>query len=191
MVAVSTSWTSPDARRTVAGTAFGRPYERTEPAPPPVREDVVAGLLTVAVTALLGAPVGLLWALLGPDVEVVVEGEGVRYADPFSDALIAVDGAFLAAVVVAGLVGGLVAERLARRHGPAVVVGLVLGGFAAAHVASVVGAQYGLEGLRAAIREGGQGRYSGFLELTAPEALVGWPVASLLAYVAVSLLRGR
>ena len=47
--------------------------------------------------------------------------------DTYGDGFIAVDAWFLAAVVVAGLVGGLLACRLGGEHGPAIVLGLVVG----------------------------------------------------------------
>lgn len=191
MADVSTSWTAPDGRRTVSGTAFGRPYERVEPVAPPLGQDLWAGAVVLAVTVLLGAPVGLLWSLLAPKAGVVVEGELLRYADPFSDGLIAVDGYFFGAVVLAGLVGGLVTWWLARDHGPAVVVALAAGGLAAAYVAQIAGETRGLGLLRAAVRAGGDGQYDLFLELQTAQMLVGWPVASLLVYLAVSLVRGR
>ena len=191
MDAVSTPWASPDAQRTVTGTAFGRTYERVEPVAPPLAQDVRAGFVTLAVTVLLGAPVGLLWARLAPEVEVVVMGDRLRLADPYSDGQIAVDGYFLAAVLLAGLVGGLLAWRLAARHGPAVVTALAVGGLAAAYVARVVGETYALQALRTSVRAGGDGTYPGLLELNSIGMLAGWPVASLLAYLALAFTRGR
>lgn len=188
---MSTSWTGPDPRRTVTGTAFGRPYERIEPVSPPLAHDVGAGLLTVVASVLVGAPVGLLWAALAPHVDVVVSGTDVNLADTYSDGFIAVDGYFFAAVLLAGVVGGLVAHRLAWRHGPAVVVGLLVGGLVAAYVAMAVGGEVGLEALRDAVRAGAQGRYELAVELKATSALAGWPVASLIAYLASSFARGR
>lgn len=188
---MSTSWSSPDGRRTVAAPVFGGRHERTAPAGPPLRQDLRAGGIALSVTVLLGAPVGLLWALLAPKAGVVVAGDQVQYADPYSDGLIAVDGAFLGAVVLAGLVGGLLAWRFGRAHGPAVVVALAVGGLAAAKIAQVVGETRGLEGLRAAVRAGGDGAYDLFLELQTAQMLVGWPVASLLGYLALTLLRER
>ena len=64
------------------------------------------GLLTVAVTVLVGAPVGLLWAALAPRVRIDVDGDDVQVVDTWTDGFIAVDAWFFAAVVVAGWSAG-------------------------------------------------------------------------------------
>lgn len=178
--------------RVVTGTAFGQPYERIEPDAPPVLDDVKVGLLTLVVTVLVGAPLGLLWAGFAPRADVVVMGQAVNLTEAYGDAFIAADAFFLAAVLLAGLVGGLVAWRFGAAHGPAVVVALTVGGLAAAYVAMTVGEQVGFETLRAAVRSGGQGAFQLNLELKADTALLGWPLASLVAYLSASSLpRGR
>lgn len=158
---------------------------------PSIRQDVWAGLLTAVVTVLVGAPVGLLWAAVAPKVEVVISGANVQLAEPGSSAFIAADGAFLAAVAVAGAIGGVVAWWLGREHGPAVVVALTLGGLVAAYVAMVVGQQVGAEQVQQAVTSGQQGVLELNLRLRAREALVGWPVGALAGYVGASLVRGR
>ena len=188
----SSSWTTPDPRRPFAALPGGpQPYDLPAETGPSVSADVVAGLLTVVVTVLLGAPVGLLWAALAPKVDVVVTGADVQLVDPASSGFIAGDAAFLAAVLVAGLVGGVVAWRLGREHGPAVVVGLTLGGLIAAYVAMQVGQQVGLDEVRSAVQAGQQGQLELSLRLRAQEALVAWPVGALLGYLGASFVRGR
>jgi hypothetical protein len=71
------------------------------------------------------------------------------------------------------------------------VVGLAVGGAVAAYVAMRVGQQVGLEEVQRAVAAGQQGALELNLRLRAREALVGWPVGSLLGYVGVSLLRKR
>lgn len=197
MDGVSTSWSTPDASVTVSGTAFGRSYQHTQPASPPRRDDLVAGLTAALVTVLAGAPVGLLWAALAPRVPVVVQGEDALLADVYGDGRIAADAYFLGAVLVAGIVTGALAFRLGRRHGPAVVTGLAAGGLAAAYVAQKVGERVGLDSLRTAVgqalRAGREGTFELNLALSAKQALAGWPVAALVTYLALTLLldRGR
>ena len=187
---MSTSWTRPDARPVRSGTVFGRPDERSEPAPPPVAHDVRAGVLVVLLTAVMGAPVGMLWAALAPHVPVEVTGTRVDVVDHYGDAFIAVDGYFFVGVVVAGVVSGLLARRFAAAHGPAVVVGLAAGGLVAADVAARVGAQIGPTA-RELVEAGAVGRQEVAVRLRSTPALVGWPVASLLTYVAAAWSRGR
>ena len=189
---MSTSWSAPDPRRTVvAAPAFEVPPEATERQEATVAEEVRTGLVAAVVTVLVAAPVGLLWAALAPRVDVVVSGDRVDLADSDSAAFIAGDGFFLLAVVLAGVVGGLLAWRLARHPGPGVVLGLTLGGLAAAYVAMQVGEQVGSDAVQAAVDGGRQGALELNLRLRAREALVGWPVGALVAYVGASLLRGR
>ncbi len=174
-----------------AGPAYGNAYDLPRQAGPSAKTDAWAGLVAAVVTVLLAAPVGLLWAALAPRVDVVIAGQDVQLAEPGSSAFIAGDGAFLLAVTLAGLVGGVLAWRLARAHGPAVVLGLTVGGLLAAYVAMVVGQQVGLEEVQRAVTGGQQGALELNLRLRAQEALVGWPVGALVGYVATSLLRGR
>lgn len=189
---MDTLWSAPDPRRpAVTSPAFGMPQAAASAAAPTLRQDGVAGLLTAAVTVLVGAPVGLLWAAAAPRVDVVVDGDAVQLAEPGSSAFIATDGFFLLAVALAGVVGGVIAWRLGHAHGPAVVVGLTLGGLAAAYVARVVGEQVGLADVEQAVRAGQQGALELTVRLRAREAVVGWPVGSLVGFAGASLLRGR
>lgn len=189
---MSTSWSSPTPReQTVTGTAFGAPYERVETVRPPLLEDAKVGLVTLAVTVLLGAPLGLLWAGLAPHVDVVVMGGNANLTEPYTDGFIAADASFFAAVALAGVIGGLIAYRFGSASGPVAVLALTVGGLVAAYVAMTVGEQVGLQALRDAVRAGGQGLFELNLELKARAALVGWPLGSLLAYLGASLLRRR
>ncbi|MCW2616608.1 MAG: hypothetical protein JWN08_3602 [Frankiales bacterium] len=190
MVGVSTSWSSPDPRRVVTGTAFGQPYERVEQVPPPWRSDAVAAALTVAITVLAGAPVGLLWGSMVPRAEAVLAGDRYLQADPSSDAYIAGDGYFLAACLVAGVVTGLLAWRLARAHGPAVVCGLAVGGLAAALVMMRVGEAVGRDALVDAVMAR-QDRIDLGAQLGAVTTIAAWPAAALIVYVLVTWLAGR
>ena len=153
--------------------------------------DAFAGGMAAIVTVLLGAPLGLLWAALSPRVQVVITEAGVQLAEPASTDFIAADAAFLVAAAVAGAVGGLFAWWLGREHGPGVVVGLTLGGLLAAYVAMKVGQQVGLAEVEEAVRARREGLIELSVRLRAREALVAWPVGSLLAYVGASLVRGR
>lgn len=190
MEGVSTSWSSPDPRRVVTGTAFGRPYERLEPVSPPLRLDLLAAAVTLAATVLAGAPLGLLWGALAPRAEAVLAGGQYLRADPSSDAYIAGDGYFLAACLVAGTVTGLVAWRLGRAHGPAVVCALAAGGLLAAYVTMRVGEVVGVDALLEAVTRS-QERVELGLQLGAVVALAAWPAAALIAYVAASAVLGR
>ena len=153
--------------------------------------EVVAAVLTAVGCVLLAAPLGLLWAGVSPRVEVVVAAPGdVELADPTSTGFIAADGTFLLLAVLAGIVTGLVAFRLGRRHGPGVVLGLVLGGLLGADVARRTGQLVGAEEARTAVEAGREGVVELAVRLRARSAQVGWAVAALLTHV-VALLFSR
>ena len=183
---MTSPWVSPGLRPSAGGTPLSTVAPRTSP---PWWQDLWAGLLTVAVTVLVGAPVGLLWAALAPPVLVQVEAGGVRPVETWGDGFIAVDGYYLAAVLVAGTVGGLLTWWWASAHGPAVVVGLTVGGLAAAWVAMVVGSLVGDGTVAELIASGAQGRHELAVRLRATSALLGWPIAALLTGLLLSLRR--
>jgi hypothetical protein len=189
---VRSPWSSPDPRGTGTGSAFA-PHAAAADADdaPPLAHDVRAGLITVAVTVLVGAPVGLLWAALAPPVEVVVSADGVRLVDRDSSAFIASDGYFVAAVLLAGVVGGALAWRLGSRHGPAVVPGLAVGGLLAAYIAMAVGGLVDDVALAELVEAGVQGRRELPARLRSRSALLVWPAASLLTFLVLVLRRPR
>ncbi|MET8834640.1 DUF2567 domain-containing protein [Micromonospora sp. NPDC004540] len=97
-------------------------------------------LLTV-----LGAPLGLLWALVAPGTPVQMTAEGAVYATPQPEQPIAADGWFS----LLGLGFGVLAAItlwvvLRRRRGPVGLVAGALGGLGAAVVAWQVGRRIGL-----------------------------------------------
>ena len=152
-------------------------------ADPSRRADTVAGAVTAVVCVLLGAPVGLLWAAVAPKVVVEVSGTAVKLASDAST-FIAGDGWFLGVVFVAGLVTGLAAWALGRRYGPAVVVGLTVGGLLGAYVAARTGELVDEGSARAAVEAGRMGGLELSLVLRSTEAVVGWPIGALLGFLA-------
>lgn len=181
-------WASPDPRPAGAGTPFGAPPP-ARTAGTPLWQDVRAGLLTVAVTVLVGAPVGLVWAAVVPRPTVDIRGNDVRVLGAATDAFFAVDAWFFAAVLVAGLVGGVLAWWLGAAHGPAVVLGLGVGGLAAAWIAGRVGGAVDPVTVAQLVESGAQGRRELAVRLRSTSALLGWPVASLLTHLALSVAR--
>ncbi|MCU1692704.1 MAG: hypothetical protein JWM64_1795 [Frankiales bacterium] len=178
-----------DGRVTSPWAAPAAVLARTSPA---VRADAAAAALTGVVVVLLGAPVGLLWAAVAPRVEVVLRGaEGPGLVDPETSAFAGADIAFGALAVVVGLLCGLGAYALARRYGPGVVAGLLLGGLLAAYVAAKTGTQVGKDGFQAAARDLDRtGTVEANVRLRAYEALVLWPAAALAAFAGATAAGG-
>lgn len=189
---VSTPWSTPDPRRAaLAAPSFAAPYALPVDAGPSPKQDVLAGALAAIGTVLLGAPLGLLWAAVAPRTDVVINGQDVQLLEPGSTAFIAADGAFLLLAALVGALTGVLAWRLGRASGPAVVVGLTVGGLTAAYVAMIVGEQVGRAELEAAVRSAQEGAIELTLRLRAQEALVGWPVGAMVGYLGAAFLRGR
>ncbi|MEU4678099.1 DUF2567 domain-containing protein [Micromonospora sp. NPDC023737] len=95
--------------------------------------------------AVLGAPLGLLWAAVAPGTPVIKATLGAVYAEPQPEQPIAADGWFS----LLGLGFGVLAAValwfvLRRRRGPVGLASAVLGAFAAAVVAWQVGRRFGL-----------------------------------------------
>ena len=78
---------------------------------------------------------------------------------------------------------------LAADHGPAVVLGLLVGGLAAAWIAGRVGGEVDRQTVSQIVASGVQGRREIAVTLRARSALLGWPLASLLVFLALSVVR--
>ncbi|MEU5552441.1 DUF2567 domain-containing protein [Micromonospora sp. NPDC047793] len=106
------------------------------------------GALTVLVMGLLGAPLGLLWAVLAPATPVIKSGPTQAvYGQAQPEQPIAADGWFSLLGLGFGVLAALVVWLVLRRYrGPVGLVVVVAGGLAAALVAWQVGRRIGLSG---------------------------------------------
>ncbi|MBB5964792.1 hypothetical protein [Planomonospora venezuelensis] len=133
--------------------------------------------VTLLALGLLGAAGGVLWSLLAPRPPYAVTERGPVLADPSTQALIAADGWFAVVTGGLGLVCGAAGYALSRRGRPlAVLLGLVVGGMAAAYLTLAVGGA--VNPGAATVTASGQGvpLVPGPLKLTAYGVLVSWPV---------------
>jgi hypothetical protein len=146
--------------------------------------DLRAAALVVVVAAVLGAPVGAIWAVTGPHASVAVTGEGAVIADHRQEAFIAADGTFAAIAIVTGLVLGIAAYLWRRRRGPWMTIGVALGGLAGAYVAWKVGHRVGLPAYeRHLAGEPGGAAFDRPVDLRARGALFLQPVVAVIVYV--------
>ncbi|WP_242887145.1 hypothetical protein [Actinomadura litoris] len=148
---------------------------------------------TTALVALLGPPLGLLWAKTAPTVRyVIVQGEPLL-ADPEGQGPIGVDVRFALIALIAGLCCGAAAYAVGRRFDDvALLLGLVAGGVAAAVLAWRTGHMVGLDGYRDAVRHGRDGTVvEGVADLRAKGVLVFWPVLAVAAYGLLELVFRR
>ncbi|MEV4637224.1 hypothetical protein AB0J80_07715 [Actinoplanes sp. NPDC049548] len=107
---------------------------------------VIVTISIIAAMAVAGAPLGLLWSWLAPSVPVVNAGQnGIVVNDPSPEEYIAADGWFTLIGFAFGLVAAIVAWLVLRRdRGPAVLLGVTLGGLASALTMWVTGRSVGL-----------------------------------------------
>jgi hypothetical protein len=151
--------------------------------------EAAVAVLTAVGCLLLAAPLGLVWAGVSPRVEVVVSAPNdVDLIDPTTSGFIAADGTFFGVLLLAGLGTGLAAHRLGRRHGPGVVLGLVLGGLLGAEVVRRTGQLVGAEEARSAVQAGREGVVELAVRLRARSAQVGWALAALAAHLVATLV---
>jgi len=179
------SWSAPDARP--YATPAVPPY--AVPRPSHWRADLVRTGFVAAVSVLLGAPVGLLWSALAPHAHVQIDAAGANVVDGATEVFIASDGWFLGLTLVAGLVVGVLAWLAARHSAPFVVVGLAVGGLAAAYVASKVGVRLGQDALTTVVQNGTKGRYTANVALQMKQAILVWPIAAMAGFVVPLLAR--
>jgi hypothetical protein len=167
-----------------------RPPEDWE-APLQWPHDGYVALLTGVLVVLLGPPVGLLWSNLAPKLalaKVVAGAEG-----PFKS-MVGADAWFLLVSALAGVLCAVVAVA-ARGDGPGVVVGLAVGGLAAAFIADRVGylaaRGHTLKVIHDLGLTPGQFQIDVFFKVRALGVLVAWPLASVVVHAAIVAFRGR
>ena len=124
---------------------------------------VVAMAVAVALgITLLGAPLGLLWAVLAPDVPVVKTENGAVLANPQPEEFIAADGWFSLLILVFGILAALgVWWARPRWRGPLGLLVVVAGTLGAALVAWGLGRQVGLDGYRDRLANAPVGQHLG------------------------------
>lgn len=181
------TWPSPDLRGRAGPAALLAGVVRVGSR---WREDIVCGLFTLAVSVLLGAPVGLLWSAAAPHAHVLVDGvNDPSVIDAATEVFIAGDGWFFGLTFLVGVGCGVLTWLAARRSAPAVVVALVVGGLLGSYVASKVGIQPGQDALQAAISSRIKGTYVANVALQAKVAVVLWPLGALAAFAGLLVSR--
>ncbi|HZE38495.1 MAG TPA: DUF2567 domain-containing protein [Stackebrandtia sp.] len=93
--------------------------------------DAVAGLVVLVALAILSLPLGALWRVLAPRVEMIRVDGGWALREESPEQYIGDDGLFALMGVGAGILAALLVWFLVRRHrGPFLLTGLALGGIA-------------------------------------------------------------
>jgi hypothetical protein len=165
------------------------PEPRERPAGLPFRaafglRDLGPAAVVALAAALVGVPMGAIWAALGPHASVVVTGEGAVIADHRQEAFIGADATFAGIAVVGGLVLGIAVYLWRRRRGPWMAIGVAVGALAGSYLAAKVGHQIGLSAYqRMLAREPGGPPFDRPVTLAARGALFLQPLVAVIVYV--------
>jgi hypothetical protein len=189
---VPTTPGGPAAGAQDAGENPGRGRLSRAPGP-----ELLALAAVVAGTVLLGLLAGFIWQQVAPRALFVVVSRGAaNVVDPETNAFIVADGWFAAVTVIGGVITGLLGYRLAvRRYGPLPMVGVLVGGVAAAYVARWLGERSGAAQFNARLAAARTGTLlRAPLTLGSHSALALWPLAAGLVaggIEAAALLQDR
>jgi len=124
------------------------PATDVEARPSLARRWAAAGL-TVLVVAVVGAPLGLLWAKVAPGVPIVKTEDGAVFAHPSPEEFIAADGIFTIIMFGLGVAASLVSWFGFRRYrGPLTMLALAVGSVGASVLAWQVGRRIDLGAYR-------------------------------------------
>jgi hypothetical protein len=153
-----------------------------------LRADLPGSLGVTGVLLLCGVPAGLLWWGLAPRARFQVTQDGpVVIGRPSAELLVADDGVFTLVLAGLGLLAGVVAWRLRRRRGVAVLLALALGTLLAAVLAWQLGELLGPPPTQEQLADVGAAVTTG-LRLNSLAALAVGPFVAVLAYVLATLL---
>ncbi|MGY1593766.1 DUF2567 domain-containing protein [Geodermatophilus sp. SYSU D00708] len=153
-----------------------------------LRADLRSALGVAGVLLVCGLPAGLLWWALAPRARFEVTGDGpVPIGRPSAELLVADDGVFTLVLAGLGLLAGVLAWRLRRRRGVAVLLALAVGTLLAAVLAWQLGQLLGPPPTQEQLADVGAAVTTG-LRLNSPAALAIGPFCAVLAYLLAALL---
>lgn len=151
------------------------------------RSELRTGALVTGCLLASGALVAVVWWLVAPLPRLEVHADGVFFAPTNGEYAVAADGWFAVCTATAGLVAALVVFARARRARVGAVVGLALGGLLGSIVAWRLGVLLGPgDALDTARGLPAGSRFNGPLKLSALGVLFSWPIASVVAYFALT-----
>jgi hypothetical protein len=154
---------------------------------PEVRSELRTGLAVVIGSLIAAALLGIVWWAVAPLPALVTRADGVYLVGGENEVNIAADGWFALCSATAGLVAALVVFARSRRARLGPLLGLAVGGIAGAIVAWRVGVWLGPAGIRTTIKGLAAGtHFDGPLVLSAHGVLFAWPLASTVAYFALT-----
>jgi hypothetical protein len=152
-----------------------------------LRADARGALVLTGVLLASGVPAGLLWWALAPRAQFRVTADGpVVVGHPSAELLAAVDGVYTLVMAGLGLLAGVVAWRLRRRRGVAILLAVGVGTLLAALVAWQAGELLAPGPSEAELADVGTTVTTG-LALNSIAALAAGPFLAVLVYVVAAL----
>ncbi|MFJ8673020.1 ABC transporter permease [Streptomyces sp. NPDC093589] len=190
-------WAAPAAGRGAAADPGALPSHGRTPArayfedPEHVREVREAAVIALAV-AVSGVLLGVLWPWLAPHVPLIADTKSIYLKNTEGEESIGADGTFVLLALGFGVLSAAVVFLFRRRGGIPLVVALTAGGLLGAVLAWHVGVWLGpTENVIAHAKQVGTGvTFDSPLRLEAKGALLAWPVAAMLAQLALTGLFG-
>ncbi|CAL9369567.1 DUF2567 domain-containing protein [Saccharothrix sp. NPDC042600] len=156
-----------------------------------VKRDLLPGFAVLSTIALLGLPVGWLWARLAPPQNVVVAQDGAL-VPVTGESYHRLDGlmVFVLIGLGAGLLTGIAVWLLRERRGPVVMLAATGGGALAAYLGqrTGIGSAAGRYALEAAPEVGDMIALAPVLETW--WGVLAWPLGTALAYGCLAAWNG-
>ncbi|MBB5955756.1 hypothetical protein FHS29_002337 [Saccharothrix tamanrassetensis] len=156
-----------------------------------VKRDLLPGFAVLSTIALLGLPVGWLWAWIAPPQNVVI-AEDASLVPVTGESYHRLDGLMLFVLIGlgAGLLTGIAVWLLRERRGPVVMLAATAGGVVAAYLAqrTGVGTAAGRYAVGAAPKVGDMIALAPVLETW--WGVLAWPLGTALAYGCLAAWNG-
>ncbi len=157
----------------------------------PRRTARIVGVI-VGGSLALGLLIGAVWALMAPEVKVVVQDGGAFLTQEQGALLIGVDGWFTVLAIVAGIATGVLAWWRFRHDIVGMLAGVALGGFLGSLVAWRLGGWLGPGPLAPRVAGAADGtELAAPLDLAAKAALLVWPIAAVFVVFLLALIEPR
>ncbi|MGI5483269.1 DUF2567 domain-containing protein [Streptomyces lavendofoliae] len=159
---------------------------------PDVATEVRQGIVVLLAVTLAGVALGLLWLWLAPRIPLISDGKAVFLKDTEGENAVGADGTFTLLALGLGALSAAVVFWFHRHGGIAIVVGLAVGGLLGSLLGWGLGTLLGpAHDVAEHARAVGAGvTFHAPLELKAHGAILAWPVAAMLAHLALTALFG-
>ncbi|GGU20117.1 DUF2567 domain-containing protein [Streptomyces lavendofoliae] len=159
---------------------------------PDVATEVRQGIVVLLAVTLAGVALGLLWLWLAPRIPLISDGKAVFLKDTEGENAVGADGTFTLLALGLGVLSAAVVFWFHRHGGIAIVVGLAAGGLLGSLLGWGLGTLLGpAHDVAEHARAVGAGvTFHAPLELKAHGAVLAWPVAAMLAHLALTALFG-